>query len=137
MIDEEKAEKYHDKLVKKINMKEANEIPDRKLKIHKDYKRLIEALSDKYELIDNEKRLYREGLLQENCVYSYLHYIEKGECVVFSYVDNNNKRFTIEFYIRYGKYYINQLSGKYNSTEGTEEISSELIMILKELNRNI
>lgn len=137
MIDEEKAEKYHDELVKKINMKEANEIPDRKLKIHKDYKRLIEALSDKYELIDNEKRLYREGLLQENCVYSYLNYIEKGECVVFSYVDNSNKRFTIEFYISDGKYYINQLSGKYNSKEGTEKISSELMMILKELNRNV
>ena len=137
MIDEENAEKYHDELVKKINMKEADEIPDRKLKIHKDYKRLIEALSDKYELIDNEKRLYCEGLLQENCVYSYLNYIEKGECVVFSYVDNSNKRFTIEFYISDGKYYINQLSGKYNSKEGTEEISNELMIILKELNRNV
>lgn len=135
MINEEKAEKYHDELVKKINQKEANEIPDRKLKIHKNYKRLIEALSDKYELIDNEKRLYREGLLQENCVYSYLHYIEKGECVVFSYVDNNNKRFTIEFYISDGKYFINQISGKYNSNEGTERISDELHKILKELNK--
>lgn len=135
MADEDRAWKYHDELVKKINMKEAEEIPDRKLKIHKNYKRLIEALGDKYELIDNEKRLYLEGLMQGNCVYSYLRYIENGECVVFSYVDNDNKRFTIEFYMTDGIYYINQLSGKYNSTEGTEKISDKLRAILKELNK--
>ena len=117
-------------------MKEAEEIPDRKLKIHKDYKRLIETLGDKYELIDNEKRLYLEGLMQRNCVYSYLQYIEAGECVVFSYMDDNDKRFTIELYISDGKYFINQFSGKYNSTKGTEKISNELHKILKELNKN-
>ena len=136
MTDEDKAWKYHDELVKKINAKEAEEIPDRKLKIHKDYKRLIEALGDKCELIDNEKRLYLEGLMQGNCVYSYLHYIEAGECVVFSYVDDDSKRFTIEFYISDGKYFINQFSGKYNSTKGTEKISNELHKILKELNKS-
>ena len=135
MIEEDKAEKYHDELVKRFNLKEAEKIPDRKLKIHKDYKKLIEALRNKYELIDNEKRLYLEGLMQENCVYSYLHYIENGECVVFSYVDDN-KRFTIEFYMTDGIYYINQLSGKYNSREGTEKISDELHIILKKLNRS-
>lgn len=136
MADEDRAQKYHDELVKKMNMKEAEEIPDRKLKIHKDYKKLIEALVDKYELIDNEKRLYFEGLMQGNCVYSYLHYIEKGECIIFSYADSDNKRFTIEIYMTDGKYYINQLSGKYNSTEGTEKISDELRAILKELNKD-
>lgn len=34
-----------------------------------------------------------------------------------------------------GKYYINQFSGKYNSTEGTEKISDKLRAILKELNK--
>ena len=58
MIEENKAEKYPDELVKRFNLKEAEKIPDRKLKIHKDYKKLIEALRNKYELIDNEKRLY-------------------------------------------------------------------------------
>lgn len=73
--------------------------------------------------------------MQGNCVYSYLRYIENGECVVFSYVDNDNKRFTIEFYMTDGIYYINQLSGKYNSAKGTEKISNELRTILKELNK--
>ena len=40
-----------------------------------------------------------------------------------------------EFYISDGKYFINQISGKYNSTEGTEKISDELNMILNELNQ--
>lgn len=135
MLNENRALKYHDELVKKINLNKANTVPDRKLKIHKDYKRLIKALSDKYELIDNEKRLYLEGQIQHNCVYSYIDYIEKGDCVIFSYVDYDNKRFTIEFYISEGKYYINQFSGKYNSTEGTEKIYNELNMILKKLNQ--
>ena len=73
--------------------------------------------------------------MQQNCVYSYLDYIEKGECVIFSYVDSDNKRFTIEIYMTDGKYYINQFSGKYNSTEGTEKISDKLRAILKELNK--
>lgn len=133
MLNENRAWKYHNELVKKINLKKAETIPDRKLKIHNEYDMLIKALCDKYELIDNEKRLYLEGLRQHNCVYSYLDYIERGECVIFSHVDNN-KRFTVAFYINEGKYYINQLSGKYNSTEGTEKIYDELNMILKELN---
>ena len=133
MLNENRAWKYHNELVKKINLKKAETIPDRKLKIHNEYDMLIKALCDKYELIDNEKRLYLEGQRQHNCVYSYLDYIERGECVIFSHVDNN-KRFTVAFYINEGKYYINQLSGKYNSTEGTEKIYDELNMILNRLN---
>lgn len=133
MLNENRAWKYHNELVKKINLKKAETIPDRKLKIHNEYDILIKALCDKYELIDNEKRLYLEGQRQHNCVYSYLDYIERGECIIFSHVDNN-KRFTVAFYVSEGKYYINQLSGKYNSTEGTEKIYDELNMILKELN---
>ena len=135
MLNENRAWEYHNELVKKINLKKAESIPDRKLKIHNNYERLIKALCNKYELIDNEKRLYIEGQKQHNCVYSYLDYIERGECVIFSYVDSNNKRFTIEFYISDVKYFINQISGKYNSTEGTEKISDELNMILNELNQ--
>ena len=82
------------------------------------------------------KRLYLEGQMQQNCVYSYLNYIEKGESVIFSFVDSDNKRFTIEIYMTDGKYYINQFSGKYNSKEGTEKISDELRTILKELNKD-
>lgn len=133
MLNENRAWKYHNELVKKINLKKAETIPDSKLKIHNEYDMLIKALCDKYELIDNEKRLYLEGQRQHNCVYSYLDYIERGECVIFSHVDNN-KRFTVAFYINEGKYYINQLSGKYNSTEGTEKIYDELNMILNRLN---
>ena len=134
MLNENRAWKYHNELVKKINLKKSESIPYRKLKIHKDYDRLLKALTGKYELIDNEKRLYVEGQRQHNCVYSYLDYIERGECIIFSYVDSNNKRFTIEFYINDGKYYINQLSGKYNSTEGTEKIFDELNMLLNGVN---
>ena len=130
MLNENRAWKYHNELVKKINFKKAESIPDRKLKIHKDYDRLLKALCNKYELIDTEKRLYLEGQRQHNCVYSYLDYIERGECVIFSYVDSYNKRFTIEFYISDGKYFINQISGKYNSTEDTEKIFYEINMIL-------
>lgn len=133
MLNENRAWKYHNELVKKINLKKAETIPDRKLKIHNEYDMLIKALCDKYELIDNEKRLYLEGQRQHNCVYSYLDYIERGEYVIFSHVDNN-KRFTVAFYVSEGKYYINQLSGKYNSAEDTEKIYDELNMILKELN---
>ena len=138
MLNENRAWKYHNELVKKINFKKAESISDRKLKIHKDYDRLLKALCNlcnKYELIDTEKRLYLEGKRQHNCVYSYLDYIERGECVIFSYVDSDNKRFTIEFYISDGKYFINQISGKYNSREGTEKIFDEINMIFNELDQ--
>lgn len=133
MLNENRAWKYHNELVKKINLKKAESIPDRKLKIHNNYERLIKAIGSEYELIDNEKRLYLEGQRQHNCVYSYLDYIERGEFVIFSHIDNN-KRFTVAFYVSEGKYYINQLSGKYNSTEGTEKIYDKLNMILNRLN---
>lgn len=121
-------QRYHDKLVKEQNLKKIEGIPERKLKISKKFKNLINKLKENKKIskdfsvkvIDNEKRLFAEGQNQQNCVYTYLKSIESGKCLILS-CKYNDKAYTAEIEIKDKKYHIRQFLGKYNSFEGTDE----------------
>lgn len=121
-------QRYHDKLVKERNLKKIEGIPERKLKLGKKFKNLINNLKENRKIskdfsvkvIDNEKRLFAEGQNQQNCVYTYLKSIENGKCLILS-CKYNSKAYTAEIEIKDKKYHIRQFLGKYNSFEGTDE----------------
>ena len=120
-------QRYHDKLVKEQNLKKIEGIPERKLKISKKFKNLINKLKENKKIskdfsvkvIDNEKRLFAEGQNQQNCVYTYLKSIENGKCLILS-CKYKDKQYTAEIEIKDKKYHIRQFLGKYNSFEGTD-----------------
>ena len=120
-------QRYHDKLVKERNLKKIERIPERKLKISKKFKNLINKLKENKKIskdfsvkvIDNEKRLFAEGQNQQNCVYTYLKSIENGKCLILS-CKYKDKQYTAEIEIKDKKYHIRQFLGKYNSFEGTD-----------------
>ena len=109
-------------------MKRIEGVPDRKLKIAKKFKNLINKLKENKKIskgfsvkvIDNEKMLFAEGQNQQNCVYSYLKSIENGKCLILS-CKYNGKAYTAEIEVKDRKYHIRQFLGKYNSFEGTDE----------------
>ena len=121
-------QRYHDKLVQEQNLKKIEGIPERKLKLGKKFKNLINNLKESgkisknfsVKLIDNEKRLFAEGQNQQNCVYTYLKSIENGNCLILS-CKYNGKAYTAEIEIKDKKYHIRQFLGKCNSFEGTDE----------------
>lgn len=121
-------QRYHDKLVREQNLKKMEGIPERKLKLGKKFKNLINNLKENgkiskdfsVKVIDNEKRLFLEGQNQQNCVYTYLKSIENGKCLILS-CKYNDEAYTAEIEIKNKKYHIRQFLGKYNSFEGTDE----------------
>ena len=121
-------QRYHDKLVREQNLKKMEGIPERKLKLGKKFKNLINNLKENgkiskdfsVKVIDNEKRLFLEGQNQQNCVYTYLKSIENGKCVILS-CKYKDKQYTAEIEVKDKKYHIRQFLGKYNSFEGADE----------------
>ena len=121
-------QRYHDKLVRERNLKRIEGIPERKLKLGKKFKNLINNLKENRKIskdfsvkvIDDEKMLFLEGQNQQNCVYTYLKSIENGKCLILS-CEYNGKAYTAEIEIKDRKYHIRQFLGKYNSFEGTDE----------------
>ena len=104
-----------------------------KLKFPKDDKFKELRLPDNYELIKSAKRLKEEGVMQNNCVYSYLEDINLGRCVIYSTV-YQGKRYTIEITAKKkGKkyqYYLAQIQGYGNVTPVPEELIVEIDKLL-------
>lgn len=48
------------------------------------------------ELVDSKERLLEEGIEQDHCVVSYADKINEGNCAIFSFVAEDNKRYTME-----------------------------------------
>lgn len=93
-------ERLHDRISKKYRKKIAQEIVPRELDIGKKFYEISEAfLKDRelsfLKLITDEKELYDEGVMQENCVHSYVEAIESGICAIFSGI-YKGKRYTVE-----------------------------------------
>lgn len=135
-------QRYHNKLVKEQNLKRIERIPERKLKLGKKFKNLINNLKENRKIskdfsvkvIDNEKRLFLEGQNQQNCVYTYLKSIENGKCLILS-CKYNGKAYTAEIEIKDRKYHIRQFLGKYNSFEGTDEPRSMLQKLIENIEK--
>ena len=93
-------ERLHDRISKKYRKKIAQEIVPRELDINERFYKISEAfLKDRelsfLKLITDEKELYYEGVMQENCVHSYVKKIESGICGIFSGI-YKGRRYTVE-----------------------------------------
>lgn len=114
-------ERLHDRISKKYRKKIAQEIVPRELDIGKKFYEISEAfLKDRelsfLKLITDEKELYDEGVMQENCVHSYVEEIESGVCGIFSGI-YKGKRYTVEI-VRKGKLFeCGQCLGRKNEND--------------------
>ena len=114
-------ERLHDRISKKYRKKIAQEIVPRELDINEKFHKISEAFSKDRELsflklITDEKELYDEGVIQENCVHSYVEEIESGTCGIFSGI-YKGKRYTVEI-VRNGKFFeCNQCLGRKNEND--------------------
>ena len=98
----------HDDLAKKMISK------TNKIVIKKNNPFLQLKLPHEFELIDNIERLYDEGVVNKNCVFTYLDKINKEKCVIYSTMWRK-KKYTIEFAISQKKFILQQISGFRNS----------------------
>lgn len=117
--------KLHNEEVNKLNNKKINQIKRLNYKFNFDtkYNKLFKLLSNKYILIDSELKLFKEGLLQHNCVYNYKNKIINNKSVIY-HLDVNNKSYTIEIgYIR-KKYKILQFYDKYNKAPDSNDYNN-------------
>lgn len=114
-------ERLHDRISKKYRKKIAQEIVPRELDINEKFYKISEAfLKDRelsfLKLITDEKELYDEGVMQENCVHSYVEEIESGICGIFSGI-YKGRRYTVEI-VRKGKLFEhNQCLGRKNEND--------------------
>ena len=72
--------------------------------------------------IMTEERLALESEMQGNCVVSYANKVKKDKCQIYSYVDSQGLRHTIEFNISRNKYHCVQLLSKYNEDPSEEAL---------------
>lgn len=114
-------ERLHDRISKRYRKMIAQEIVPRELDINKKFYEISEAfLKDRelsfLKLITDEKELYYEGVMQENCVHSYIEEIESGICGIFSGI-YKGRRYTVEI-VRKGKLFeCNQCLGRKNEND--------------------
>lgn len=114
-------ERLHDRISKKYRKKIAQEIVPRELEINERFYKISEVFSKDRELsflklITDEKELYDEGVMQENCVHSYVEEIESGICGIFSGI-YKGRRYTVEI-VRKGKFFeCGQCLGRKNEND--------------------
>ncbi len=114
-------ERLHDRISKKYRKKIAQEIVPRELDINERFYKISEVFSKDRELsflklITDEKELYDEGVIQENCVHSYVEEIESGICGIFSGI-YKGRRYTVEI-VRKGKFFeCGQCLGRKNEND--------------------
>jgi hypothetical protein len=129
-------ERLHDRISKKYRKKIAQEIVPRELDINEKFYKISEAFSKDRELsflklITDEKELYDEGVIQENCVHSYVEEIESGICGIFSGI-YNGRRYTVEI-VRKGKLFeCGQCLGRKNENDfSASELKRKIGQCLK------
>lgn len=108
----------------KIEMKNSENSPFKKLK-----------LPDKYKQIKSAEELYLEGAIQHNCVFSYLNKINNGNCIIYSRT-YKDKRYTIEIAHKKNKFTLAQLRGPFNSNP-PEELTNEILSDLDKENERL
>lgn len=114
-------ERLHDRISKKYRKKIAQEIVPRELDINKKFYEISEAfLKDRelsfLKLITDEKELYDEGVIQENCVHSYVEEIESGICGIFSGI-YKGRRYTVEIVRKGKRFECGQCLGRKNEND--------------------
>lgn len=92
-------------------------------------------LPDKFKRIQSAEELYLEGVIQHNCVFSYLDKINNGKCVIYTCV-YEEKKYTIEITYENNKFTLAQLMGPCNS-EPPEEIFFEVYNLVEDKNKEL
>ena len=117
--------KLHDEEIDKLNNKKINILKrnNQKFIFNNKYNKLIKNLTNKYILIDDELKLYKEGLLQHNCVYTYKNKIINNKSIIY-HLDNYNKSYTIEIGYYRKKYIILQFFDKYNKEADITDVNN-------------
>lgn len=120
----------HDSLSEKYYMKAT---PIVKVKKDTRFKNLRKMLPENFEWIQSRKRLIHETAIQHHCVWSYADLINKDVCQIYSVLDENGERFTLEFRVKRNRYYLKQIRGKYNLAD-TSEMQKKINDLLKSKN---
>lgn len=121
-----KLEEAHNRISEKYFMKKTG-----KVAVPKDSKFLAlrKKLPQEFEWIKSRKRLLHETAIQHHCVWSYADEITSDRSAIYSFVDisgefsdgKKNTRYTLEFKAdRKGRYFIQQIQGKYNQGDTSE-----------------
>ena len=106
-----KIEEAHNALVTKI-LKKGQRSAKSIVSANTRYNNLRNLLPKKFEWLMTEERLALESEMQGNCVVSYANKVKKDKCQIYSYVDSQGLRQTIEFNISRNKYHCVQLLSK-------------------------
>lgn len=122
-------EKEHNELAMK------NRLKNQKIEIRKNNPFLKLKLPDEFEIIKDAERLYQEGILNRNCVFSYLDYINLGKCMIYSTV-YEEERHTIEIGIEDNKFILKQIR-TYANSEANSKLVKEVKKILEKENQRL
>lgn len=116
-----KIEEAHNALVTKSLKKEQRSAKNI-VSTNTRYNNLRKLLPKKFEWLMTQERLALESEMQGNCVVSYANKVKKDKCQIYSYVDSQGLRHTIEFNISRNKYHCVQLLSKYNEDPSEEAL---------------
>lgn len=86
-------------------------------------------LPEQFERIEDAKRLYQEGVINRNCVFSYLDAINSENCIIYSTM-YEGERHTIEIGIRDNRFVLEQIKN-YNNRNSNVSLVKELSEILE------
>lgn len=122
-----KFKEYHDDLARRVRIKEIEEenkplTPDMKFDVLKSDENYT------VEFITTKLRLFEESDIQKHCVSSYWRKINDGQCGIYSIVDKEGLRWTVELslFVKVGHkgevIMVNQCRGKFNSQAPKELI---------------
>ena len=106
-----------------------NGLRGQRLEIRKDNPFLKLKFPDEFEMIKDVERLYQEGVLNRNCVFSYLDYINSGKCMIYSTI-YEEERHTIEIGIEDNKFILKQIR-TYANSEANSKLVKEIKKILE------
>ena len=109
---------------KNIELKEPKNSPFKKFDLPVKFKRIKSA-----------EELYLEGVIQHNCVFSYLNKINHGKCVIYTCI-YEEKKYTLEITYENNKFTLAQLRGSCNS-EPPGEISLEVCGLIEDINKKL
>lgn len=104
----------HDKLVDKLFEKSRKTRKNAKFLLEEDNPFLYIKVPQKIKRIKNPEELFEEGVINKNCVYSYLDEINRGNCMIYT-TTIDNKRYTIELIKKRKTFIFNQIKGICNS----------------------
>lgn len=104
----------HDKLVDKLFEKNRKIRKKAKFLLKEDNPFLYIKVPQEIKRIKNPEELFEEGVINKNCVYSYLDEINRGNCMIYT-TTIDNKRYTIELIKKRKTFIFNQIKGVCNS----------------------